>query len=83
VEHVPFVCCEASVNVFVTLEATGRLKSPMTHIMRFLNAGALEAINCRICNVTDRPLVNVTPKILIIHCRDILYEDQMHWQHRR
>ena len=32
-------------------------------------ACALEAINCWICKVTDRPLVNVTPKILMCWIR--------------
>ena len=33
--------------------------------LRAYNVCALEAINCWICKVTDSPLVNVTPKILI------------------
>jgi len=33
--------------------------------LRTYNACVLETINCWICKVTDRPLVNVTPKILI------------------
>jgi len=49
--------------------------------LRAYNACALEAINCWICKVTDRPLVNVTSKILIcwIRFRPLTFQEFDNW----